>query len=639
MFRNRSLAFKLILFFSGGTAIIFLLIFSVNYTFSKKLIMRYVEENARNFTQSMVNRIETVLRSVKKIPEHIAFFLEEGDLSMEQMIKMMRLVAANNEEIYGIGIGYEPYAFDKEQLYFAPYYFKEDGQLKLLDNMGSPTYRYFYLDWYQIPRELNQPIWTEPYFDDTLMTTYSTPFYKNIGAERELTGIICADISLEWLTKMIGSIKVLKTGDAYLISKNGTIITHNVKELIMNESIFSVAEDRADAAMRKIGRSMVKGESGFVPFKSIARGKQCWMYYAPVPTTGWSLAVLFPEDELLEDVHRLNRIVGILGLCGMALLLGVIVVISHTITGRLRLMAKAAQAIGSGNLDAPIPVAASGDEVGKLAEAFRYMQASLKEYIRKLMETTAAKERIESELKIAREIQTSMLPRIFPPFPHKKEFDIFATMEPAKEVGGDFYDFFLINENKLCLIMGDVSGKGVPAALFMMITKILLKNAGLQDLPADRILSRANDIIALDNDASMFATVFCAILDIETGEVEFANAGHNPPLICRSGAGVEFLEIGKSFVLGPMQGYKFTSRRLKLNPGDIIFLYTDGVTEAMNTKKELFSEGRLKEVLTRLKEKSITDIIKALRQEIAGFAQGEPQSDDITMLVVKYNSR
>jgi len=346
---------------------------------------------------------------------------------------------------------------------------------------------------------------------------------------------------------------------------------------------------------------------------------------------------MFPQDEFLEDIHRLNRIVGILGLCGLALLLGVIVVISRTITARLRIMAKAAQSIGQGNLDVALPGVTGGDEVGQLAETFRYMQASLKEYIRRLMEATAARERIESELKIAREIQTSMLPRIFPPFPDRKEFDIFATMEPAKEVGGDFYDFFLINESKLCFLMGDVSGKGVPAALFMMITKTLLKNAGLQDVPAHEILSKANDIVALDNNAAMFATVFCAVLDIKSGEVEWANAGHNPPLVYRKGAGFEFLDTGKSFVLGPMPNFKYTSQKIRLNPGDTFFLYTDGVTEAMNARQELFSEARLKESLNKLKDKSATDIIKALRNEIAAFAKGESQSDDITMLALKYN--
>lgn len=635
MIKNRSLSFKFILFFSGSSAIIFLLIIGSNYSFSKQIIQEKIEENAKNLTLRTVNRIETVLAGVKKIPQLLAFSLEEGNLDKEQIAELLHMVVSNNEEIYGAGIAFEPYAFDKTQLYFAPYYGKEKGKL-VLSYMGDPTYRYFYLDWYQIPRELNRPVWTEPYFDDILMTTYSVPFYEKTAAGKKLRGIICADISLEWLTKIVSSIKVLKTGDAYLISKNGTIITHNVKNLIMNESFFGIAEERRDPEMREIGRKMIRGESGFLTFTSIGRGKKCWMYYAPVPSTGWTLAVLFPEEEFLEDIRRHNLAAALGGGIGILLLVIVVIIISRSITRPLSLMAKAADAIGKGNMDIELPGITSQDEVGKLAAAFRTMQTSLKDYIRRLTETTAAKERIESELKIAHDIQTSMLPRIFPAFPQRKEFDIFAVMEPAKEVGGDFYDFFLINDKRLCFVMGDVSGKGVPAALFMMITKILLKNEALQGTAVDETLYKVNNIVALDNDTSMFTTVICAMLDTETGEVEFANAGHNPPLVRQGKGDFDFLNIGNSFVLGPMPNTRFISRKIKLAPGDSILLYTDGVTEAMNPAHKMFSEQRLKECINRVKDRALTEIVQALREEIRAFANAEPQSDDITVLVLKY---
>ena len=636
MFKNRSLVFKFILFVSCSTAFIFLLIIGSDYRFTRRVIRENIEENAQNLTLRTVNKIEAVLASVKKIPEQMAFSLEEETMTKDQIVKFLEMVVGHNDELYGAGIAFEPYAFDSTQLYFAPYFAKEKGKL-VLDYMGDETYRYFYLDWYQIPRELSRPVWTEPYFDDILMVTYSVPFYRNTPEGRKLKGVICADISLEWLAKLVSSVKVLKTGDAYLISKNGTIITHAVKDLILNETLFSVAEQRNDPSIREIGRKMIAGGSGFVPFTSLARGKKCWMYYAPVPSTGWTLAVLFPEEEFLEDIRRHNLVVAVLGGLGMLLLVAVIAAISHSITKPLRDMAKAAGIIGKGNLDASLPAITSGDEVGKLAEAFGNMKVSLKDYIQKLTAATAAKERIESELKLAREIQTSMLPRIFPAFPDRKEFDIFAMMEPAKEVGGDFYDFVLIDDRKLFFVMGDVSGKGVPAALFMMITKTLLKNEALQNEAAHEILYHVNNIVALDNTTFMFATVFCGILDTVTGEVEYANAGHNPPLLYRSGSeGFEFLDVDKGFVLGPLQDFKFVSKKITLNRGDTLFLYTDGVTEAMNPKKEFFQEQRLKEVLSRSKGYALADMIQALRTEVSAFVKQEPQSDDITMLVLKY---
>ncbi|MBU1996441.1 MAG: SpoIIE family protein phosphatase, partial [Candidatus Omnitrophica bacterium] len=406
---------------------------------------------------------------------------------------------------------------------------------------------------------------------------------------------------------------------------------------IMNETIFSIAESRNDENLRKIGRKMVVGESGFVPFLSFDRNKKSWVYYAPITSTGWTLAVVFPEDELLEDVVNQTLLVCTLGFLGLILLVAVIIVMANSITSPLRKMSKAAEAVGNGDLEAELPMVSSNDEVGLLTQAFANMKISLKEYISKLQETTAAKERIESELSIAREIQVSILPRTFPAFPDRKEFDIYATMEPAKEVGGDFYDFCMIDEKKLYFVIGDVSGKGVPAALFMMIAKTLLKNEALRGSSASEILCNVNNIIALDNSTSMFATVFCGILDIETGELEFSNAGHNPPLFYTQANGFEFLTIIKGFVLGPMPDFTFKSEKIKLNKGDCFFLYTDGVTEAMNPAKELFSEERFLSVSSNLQDQDIRFIVSGVREDITRFVKTEPQSDDITMLILRIN--
>ena len=638
MLKTKSLALKFILFFSGSSVLIFLAIIGLNYHFSKRLLMENIRQNAENLTERTVNRIETVLAAVKKIPENVSGFLDAGELDGERLKGLLKTVVINNPEIYGCGVAYEPYAFDPKSLYYAPYFAKEKTGLTFY-NLGSETYRYFYMDWYQIPRELGRPSWSEPYFDDIVMSTYSVPFYSKGPGGKVFRGVVQADISLQWLADIVSSVKVLKTGDAYLISRNGTIITHPRKELIMNETLFTVAEARHDPALREIGRKMVRGEKGFVPFISIARNKKAWMYYAPVPSTGWSLAVVFPEDELLADIRRNTLAVGLLGVAGTVLLVIVVIALSRSITRPLRRMAGAAQAIGAGNLDAALPAVDSGDEVGRLAGSFRQMRDSLKEYIKKLTETTAAKERFESELKIAREIQESILPKIFPAFPDRKEFDIYAMMEPAKEVGGDFYDFFLINDRRLFFVMGDVSGKGVPAALFMMITKTLLKNEALQGVSAGQILCRVNNIIALDNPTSMFATVFCAILDTKTGQLEYANAGHNPPLSYSRQRGFEFMKLEKSFVLGPIPGFQYKEGSMSLGQGDCFFLYTDGITEALSPEKKFYSEARLKEALTRIQPDDIAVSVRTLRAEIKEFAGTEPQSDDITMLMVKYKGR
>jgi len=635
MMKHRSLAFKLIVFLSGSCMLIGLAIFGFNYQYSRKMIQANIEENARNLTLRTVNRIEGVVLSVQKIPQMMAYSLENGNMDQNEILGMLRVMTLGNNEILGAAVSFAPYAFRKDVRYYAPYFFKINGQLHF-----SNTPDYLLDDYYEIPEELQRPMWSEPYIDSdskVLMATYSVPFYRNVNGKKIFIGIVSADISLEWLQSVVSSVKVLKTGDAFLISRNGTIITDRAKDFIMNETIFSIADGRRDSSLRAIGRQMIRGKSGFVPFSSLAIQRKTWMFFAPVPSTGWSLGVNFPEAEFMQDVTNLDHIVGALGLSGVLLLIVVVVLIARSITRPLSGMAHAAEAIGAGNLDAELPEITSEDEVGKLGKAFGYMQTSLKQYIRDLKETTAVKERIESELKIAHEIQSSMLPRIFPAFPERKEFDLYATMEPAKEVGGDFYDFFFVSENKLFFLLGDVSGKGVPAALFMMITKTLMKNEALQQLSPQEVMLKVNAILALDNDSSMFATVFCGTLDTETGILEFSNAGHNPPVLCRKGIQIDFMQVDHGFVLGPMAGAKFALQSVQLQPGDMLFTYTDGVTEAMNAQKQLFSEKRLVEFLSPKTDSDVTGLVQSLRTEIKLFVQDEPQSDDITMLALRYN--
>lgn len=360
------------------------------------------------------------------------------------------------------------------------------------------------------------------------------------------------------------------------------------------------------------------------------------MYYTPIPSNGWSLAVLFPVQELMADIDRLNQTMIILVLAGLSLLSLAVIFISRTITRPLRVMAKATEAIAKGDLDSELSNIQSGDEVGKMAQAFVTMQHSLKEYIRKLTVTTAAKERIESELSIAREIQMSILPKNFPPFPDQPEFDLYAVIEPAREVGGDFYDFFKIDRNHLCFVMADVSGKGVPASLFMAVTKTLVKATAKEGITPAEILTQVNNDLAEGNEASMFVTLFCGILNIETGEILFANAGHNPPLLITKQGQVSYLEGASGLVLGAMEGITYQGDRLQLESGESLFLYTDGVTEAMDLGENLFSEERLQQELSRLTQKPIQEILETLLERVKAFSREAPQSDDITMMVLQY---
>src|SRR5215467_2802848 len=277
----------------------------------------------------------------------------------------------------------------------------------------------------------------------------------------------------------------------------------------------------------------------------------------------------------------------------------------------------------------------SRDEVGKLAESFITMESALRQSVGELKETTAAKERIESELKIARDIQMSMVPKTFPPFPHRPEFELYATLVPARQVGGDFYDFLFIDDNHLCFVIGDVSGKGVPAALFMAVTRTLFRTTASKVSRPDEILSLLNLELCRDNDSCMFVTVFCAVLDTRTGEVEYSNGGHNLPYLISHDETAPLKNTG-GMALGFTEAATYQSKKIMLRAGDGLFLYTDGVTEAMDEGENQFSEPRLAEFLHRVNGSSVTEITHSAVDQVKHHSAGVPQSDDMTVLTLKY---
>ncbi|HYC02387.1 MAG TPA: SpoIIE family protein phosphatase [Azospirillaceae bacterium] len=279
------------------------------------------------------------------------------------------------------------------------------------------------------------------------------------------------------------------------------------------------------------------------------------------------------------------------------------------------------------------------DEVGELAHAMAHMMSTLETYIVNLRETTTAKERVEGELNAARDIQMGILPRNFPAFPDRHEFDLHAIMEPAKQVGGDLYDFFMLDENRLVFLVGDVSGKGVPAALFMAVAKTLFKsNATRPDITIERAIERVNAELAQENPSALFITACAGIIDLRTGDIEYCDAGHDPPYIQRADGTIEKIKKVPGLALCVFEDFSYTMGRLKLEPGDALVLYTDGVTEALNLGNEEFTSTRIAEVLAgQSTGAGATALNEAILGAVKDFANGAEQSDDITLLAIRYH--
>ena len=278
----------------------------------------------------------------------------------------------------------------------------------------------------------------------------------------------------------------------------------------------------------------------------------------------------------------------------------------------------------------------TGDEIEDLADAVKKMDGDLRSYISRLAAVTKEKERIGTELYVAKRIQEGMLPNIFPPFPDRKEFDLYASMIPAKEVGGDFYDFFMVDDTHIALVMADVSGKGVPAALFMAISKVLIKTSVQAGRGPAETLERVNNQLLEGNDTGLFVTVWLAVIDITTGKGVVANAGHEHPVVRRAGGEFEMIKYKHSPAVSTLEGMVYREHEFELNPGDCVFVYTDGVTEATNENLELMGDERMVEALNRIKGLETEDILPALKNEIDIFVGNAPQFDDITMMIFKY---
>jgi len=360
----------------------------------------------------------------------------------------------------------------------------------------------------------------------------------------------------------------------------------------------------------------------------------------------WALIGEIDKDEALSQVYHFQRktLYWFVGLIAVIILFAFY--FSKTLTRPLKFLTKHTKQLANHDFREGIPkefsqafekLLSRHDEVGDLGNAFWSMQKQLDSSIQTLKATTSAKERMESELNIGKEIQQSMLPLIFPTFPQNPAFDLFAILQPAREVGGDFYDFFFIDEDRFCFCIGDVSDKGVPSALFMAVTKTLIKSKSANDSSTASIITHVNDEMSLDNKSSMFVTLFLCILNTHTGELWFTNAGHNPPLIKRKNGNFEALKNIHGPVVGVLQGISYKEEKTMLKHGDQFLLYTDGVTEARSQDNSLFSEKRLEDLFKASKSNSVKSLTKEIIDDVEDFAVGCPQADDITILAMEYH--
>lgn len=615
-------------------AAVFVTVFIAFFHAARERVRDEAVSHACEVLSTTVQRVDHMLEIVETAVRNASPAISDRLEHPDALYGITRRLVEANPMIAGSAIAFEPGYYAEKGVLFSPYAYRNGNRIDTLQ-LGTEEYEYHYMDWYQIPKLLDQPYWSEPYYDEgggqMIMTTYSLPLHD---AEGKLYAIFTADLSLEWLTEEVNKMHPYPRSYNLMVGRGGAYLVHTDKERLLAETVFTATLEMTDNTVREIGQNMVEGREGMSLLQN--DDTLSYVFYAPIQRTGWSVGLVCPYDDVFRGVESTRNYALFFALLGVIALGYTTYRTVRRIANPLTKFAESAKRIALGDFNAPLPQIKSRDEMLLLHDSFQTMQQSLINYMEELRATTANKERIESELRIASEIQMGMIPKIFPPFPDRDDIDLFATLTPAKEVGGDLYDFFIEN-NRLYFTIGDVSGKGVPASLLMAVTRSLFRTmSGHIDQPSG-IVRSLNEAISETNESGMFCTLFLGILDLQTGHLAYCNAGHNAPLIATAEGEARYMEIKSNLPLGLFAGFPYEQQETTLRPGEKLLLYTDGVTEAENPAHELFSDERLQEFLQAHQTEAPRPIVEQLKEDVHRFADGADQSDDITILCLQYS--
>ena len=557
----------------------------LQYYFSRKSIYEEATRRAEGQLQTTNLEITDVLDQVETTVRNNVWPVRKTLANPDSLWSLARRIVDCNSFVSGTAIALVEDYFPQKGRLFSPYAYRNGDRIDTLQ-LGKESYDYPEKEWFFKPLETGEGYWSEPYYDtgggEMLMTTYSLPVTDMQG---RVAAILTADISLDWFTDLVGSIPEYPHAFSALISRTGQLMVCPAPALVMKKTVQEVAADLADStAVRDIALAMLAGERG--NRQVLYDGEKEYVFYAPIDRANWSMAIVIPHKEIYGDVQRVALWVILLQVLG-------ILVMSYILYTAVK-------------------------------NQMRFREVSEK------------KSRMDSELRVARDIQMSMIPTSFLSSPDQKDVDMSGLVVPAKEVGGDLYDFY-DRDGKLFFCIGDVSGKGVPAALVMSVTRSLFRSVSAHEKSPQRIVTVMNESLADMNENDMFVTCFLGVLDLETGHFRYCNAGHNAPV--RFGSGVAtFLDVIPNLPLGVLPGMKYQEQETDLTSGEGLFLYTDGLTEAEDVDHRLFGEARLLEDVLRFGGAKANDFVKSMAAEVKAHTRGSNPSDDLTMLAVRFTN-
>ena len=634
---RRKLSVRVSLWVVFFAAIIFNVALGFLFYQSREAVRQEAISRATTILEKTSLRVEGILNRVEVASNMTKWLVQRHPNKADSMFVYSRGMLMNNPDFFNCSIAFEPYYFKDKGRYFSAYTKHVGDSLRTIQG-GSDLYQYFFSDWYLMPQLLEKPCWTEPYMDLDVGTNTSemlTSYCQTIKDKQgKVVGVINTSLSISWLSQTISAVKPYPNSYSIMIGRGGTYFVHPDTTKITRQTIFTQTIEQPDTALAALGYAMQRGEEGMKHMN--IDGKDSYVFYKPLGQTGCSMAIVCPESDIFAGFDRLRNSVRAIVLVGLLLMLYLFIRIITRELQPLRRLAHEAETIASGQFDAELPDFQRIDEIGQLSHSFGNMQQSLVKYIDELKNTTAQKASIESDLRIASGIQMGMLPEKFPTREDRDDVQLFASLTPAKEVGGDLFDFYFRDE-KLFFCIGDVSGKGVPASLFMAVTRSTFRTVSAHETMPDRIIMTMNKTIADMNKTHMFVTLFVGVLDLPTGRLHYCNAGHDAPLLV--GAGVGELPCDANIPVGFMPSWKYTLQEAKIFTGTTILLFTDGLTEAMDANYAQFQMERVNDVAFQAlsqQQQEPQQLIARMSQAVHEFVGDAEQSDDLTMMAIQY---
>ena len=617
-------------------ALFLALLFTILWLLGAYIFGAYVHTAMKVSNEKMNNVFSTVEVAVSNNTPEVEDNLYDDHrqyFAVEHLLKL-------NSNIMGAAVAYNPDYEPKKGQPFSPYAYRNGTDI-YTKQLNTPEYDYLHQEWYTKPLAEGKGTWSEPYIDEgggeVGMITYSQPIINSKG---EIYAIQTADIALHWLSELMCELdsttkqNMFKDSESFpsysfIVSHKGTIVAYPYKAELSYKTLYEFLEDHDGL---EDANEILSSNNGYTTVVQNNTGTMYVLFYSSIEHTGWTLVTIMPLKVILKPVGSIIGIFGILMLIGLIIVAVICRSAIRRVTMPITQFADSADEIASGNLSVQLPTIKTKDEMLRLHNSFATMQKSLIQQIEETRSANEEKGRIESELNIARDIQMSMLPKTFPPFPDRNDIEIYGKQKPAKEVGGDLYDFY-IRDEKLFFCIGDVSGKGVPASLVMAVTRTLFRTISFKEALPERIMSGINNAMAGNNESNMFVTLFLGVLDLPTGRLRYSNAGHNAPMLI--GQTIGLLPCAANVPLGVQTDWKFSQQETTIDLNTCIFLYTDGLTEAENAANEQFMEERMIEVAKGMSHEP-QQMIEQMFNAVHQFVGNAEQSDDLTMLAIQY---